>query len=173
MELTQAKAVPPPAPPPLPAAPGQTASANSPTRLLSAKPKPGRFYADSFLSLRTPNFTDADYGYGVGIGYQANRYWAAEVRASHQGLDASGSAIQDLGGRLVARMPFDFLSPYTFLGASFDLERDRWHLTPGGGIELGVNKRLQGLSVFAEGGLDADLNGRSGYLFTGGVRLRF
>ncbi len=154
------------APAPAPA-PAETKS------LLSARPKPGRAYIDSFLSLRTPNFSEGDYGYGIGVGYQVTKYWALEARASHQGLDVSGSAIQDLGGRLVARMPFDFLSPYTFLGASFDLERDAWHLTPGGGIEIGVNRKLKGLSIFAEGGLDADLKGHSGYLFSSGVRLRF
>jgi hypothetical protein len=44
---------------------------------------------------------------------------------------------------------------------------------PGAGIEVGVNKRLKGLSVFAEGGLKANLKGGGGYLFSGGVRLRF
>lgn len=137
------------------------------------EPKPGRLYLDSFLSLRTPNFVDANYGYGIGIGYQVNRYWSGEVRAIHHGLDYDGSAIQDIGGRLVARMPFEFLAPYTFLGASFDLESDAWHLQPGAGIELGVHQSLKGLSIFAEGGLDADLKGRSGYLFSSGVRIRF
>lgn len=141
---------------------------------LTAPPtNPGKLYADTFLSLRTPDFNRGDYLYGVGVGYQVNKYWAIDGRLAHHGLDAAGSAIQDIGGRLVARMPFEFLSPYTFLGSSFDLERDQWRLQPGGGIELGVNKRLRGLSVFAEGGLDANLRGQDGYVFTGGVRLRF
>jgi hypothetical protein len=166
---------PPPAPTIIPPPQAHPAAAPKPEgeSLLRSRPKPGRFYADSFLSLRTENFTHADYGYGVGVGYQVSKHWSAEVRASHQGLDITGSAIQDLGARLVARMPFEFLSPYTFLGGSFDLERDAWHLTPGAGIELGVTKRLKGLSIFAEGGLDADLHGRSGYLFGSGIRLRF
>ncbi len=154
-------------------APSPAPGASETKPRLSARPKPGRAYVDSFLSLRTPNFTDGQYAYGVGVGYQVSKHWAIEARGSHQGLDASGSAVQDLGGRLVARMPFEFLSPYTFLGGSFDLERNAWHLTPGGGIEFGVNKRLKGLSLFAEGGLDADLKGHSGYLFGGGLRLRF
>lgn len=141
---------------------------------LTAPPNnPGRLYADTFLSLRTPDFSTGDYLYGVGVGYQITKHWAIDARAAHHGLDADGAAVQSVGGRLVARMPFEFLSPYTFLGGTFDLERDAWRLQPGGGIELGVNKRLKGLSVFAEGGLDADLKGRNGYLFTGGVRLRF
>lgn len=142
-------------------------------KLTAPQATPGRVYADTFLSLRTPDFSDGDYLYGVGVGYQITKHWAIDARASHHGLDVNGSAVQDIGGRLVARMPFAFLAPYTFLGASFDLERDAWHLQPGAGIELGVNKRLKGLSVFAEGGLDADLNGHSGYLFSSGLRLRF
>ncbi len=130
-------------------------------------------YYDSFISARTPNFSDATYSYGLGIGYQVSPVWSADLRASHSGFDTRGSVVQDLGGRLVARMPFEFLAPYTFLGASFDLERDRWLIQPGAGIEFGVNKRLRGLSLFAEGGLDADLHGRNGYVFNGGVRLRF
>jgi len=133
----------------------------------------GSLYFDSFVTVRTPDFADATYGYGLGIGYQVSPYWSAEVRAGHSGFDVRGSVVQDLGGRLVARMPFEYVAPYGFLGGSFDLERDRWHLQPGAGIEFGVNKRLRGLSLFAEGALDADLHGRSGYVFTGGVRLRF
>lgn len=141
--------------------------------LAYTRPQPGRVYVDSFLSLRTANFTEADHGYGIGVGYQVTKYWSGEFRMTHHGLDAEGSLIQDLGGRLVARMPFEFLAPYTFLGATFDLERDAWRLQPGAGVELGVHKSLKGLSVFAEGGLDADLHGRSGYLFTSGLRFRF
>ena len=130
-------------------------------------------YYDSFVTARTPSFADVTYGYGLGIGYQVSPYWSADLRVGHCGLDTRGSVVQDLGGRLVARMPFELLAPYTFLGASFDLERDRWLIQPGAGIEFGVNKRLRGLSLFAEGGLDADLHGRNGYVFNGGVRLRF
>lgn len=151
----------------------QSAETNKPVKLTAPPTNPGKLYADTFLSLRTPDFDHGDYLYGVGVGYQITKHWAIDARASHRGLDASGSGVQDIGGRLVARMPFEVLSPYTFLGASFNTERDAWHLQPGGGIEVGVNKRLKGLSVFAEGGLDADLKGRSGYLFKGGVRLRF
>src|SRR6266540_220572 len=128
-----------------------------------------RLYFDSFVTARTPNFADATFGYGLGIGYQVSPYWSADIRAGHSGFDARGSVVQDLGGRLVARMPFEFLAPYTFLGASFDLERDRWLIHPGAGIEFDVNKRLRGLSLFTEGGLDADLHGHNGYVFTGGV----
>lgn len=180
-ELRMANRLPSPAPPALP---GQSVSrpvngkideADPPKKVGIAynEPKPGRVYVDSFLSLRTPNFLDADYGYGIGVGYQVNKYWSGEIRVLHHGLDADGSAIQDLGGRLVARMPFEFLAPYTFLGASFDLENDAWHLEPGGGIELGVHQSLKGLSIFGEAGLDADLHGRSGYKFTSGIRIRF
>lgn len=137
------------------------------------EPKPGRVYLDSFVSLRTPDFTDANYGYGIGVGYQFSKYWSGEIRTLHHGLDADGSAIQDVGGRLVARMPFELLAPYTFIGASFDLERDAWHLQPGAGLEIGVHQSLKGLSLFAEGGLDANLHGQSGYLFSSGIRIRF
>jgi len=146
-------------------------------KLTAPETYPGRIYADSFLSLRTPDFDHGDYLYGVGVGYQITKYWAIDARLTHQGLDAEGSAVQDIGGRLVARMPFEFLSPYTFLGASFDLERDNWRIQPGAGVELGVSKSLKGLSVFAEGVLDARLEEGSlrdpAWLFTGGLRLRF
>lgn len=146
----------------------------APVVKLTAPPtNPGGLYADTFLSLRTPDFDHGDYLYGARVGYQITKHWAIDAGVSHHGLDVDGSVVGDIGARLVARMPFEFLSPYTFLGASFDLARDRWHLEPGGGIELGVSKKLQGLSIFAEGGLDADLDGNSGYKFTGGIRLRF
>ena len=125
-------------------------------------------YADTFLSLRTPDFKDSTYGYGIGVGYQVTRHWGADLRLSHQGLDAEGSAVQDIGGRLIARMPWETLQPYTFIGGSFDLERDAWHIDPGVGVAIG--KRLQ---WFAEAGIDADLRGHSGYKFGSGLRLRF
>jgi len=130
-------------------------------------------YFDSFASARTPDFQHASYGYGLGVGYQVTKHWGGDLRVIHHGFDADGSVVQSIGGRLVARMPFELLSPYTFLGGTFDLERDEWRLQPGGGIEFGVSKRLRGLSLFAEGGLDADLRGQSGYLFTTGIRWRF
>ena len=145
----------------------------NPTYPLTHSPTHSLLYFDSFVTALTPNFADATYGYGLGIGYQVSPYWSADIRASHSGFDTRGSVVQEVGGRLVARMPFEFLAPYTFLGATFDLERDRWLIQPGAGIEFGVNKRLRGLSLFAEGGLDADLHGRNGYVFNGGVRLRF
>ncbi len=139
----------------------------------TAPPTTLGLYADAGLSLHTPDFNDGAYGYLAGIGYQFTKYWAADARVTHEGLDAEGSAIQGLGGRLVARMPFNFVAPYTFLGGTFDLERDDWRLQPGAGVELGLTKKLQGLRLFAEGGLDADLKGHSGYLFSTGIRLRF
>jgi len=140
---------------------------------LTAPPTSTGFYADAGLALRTPDFKNGTYGYFAGVGYQVTRHWAADIRLTHEGLDADGSAIQDIGGRLVARMPFALVAPYTFLGATFDLERDEWRLQPGGGVELGLSKKHEGLRVFAEGGLDADLKGRNDYMFAAGVRLRF
>jgi hypothetical protein len=145
------------------------AATNAP---VTAPPTATGFYADAGLALHTPNFSEGTYGYFAGVGYQITRHWAADIRLTHEGLDAAGGAVQGIGGRLVARMPFEFLAPYTFLGGTFDLERNEWRIQPGAGIEFG-HRRLLGLRLFAEGGLDADLNGRSGYLFTGGVRLRF
>jgi hypothetical protein len=144
-----------------------------PVPKLTEPAKSSGFYTDAGLSLRTTDFSHGDYSYFTRIGYQVSPHWGFDVGASHQGLDASGPAVQDIGGRLVARMPFEFLSPYTFLGATFGVKDDIWRLQPGAGIEFGVNKRLKGLSVFAEGGLDATLNGRNGYVFGAGVRLRF
>lgn len=134
---------------------------------VAAAPEQTGLYADTFLSLRTPDFHRSHYGYGVGVGYQVTRHWAADVRLIHHGLDAEGSVVQDIGGRLVARMPWEALQPYTFLGGSFDLERDVWHLQPGAGIAFG--KQIQ---AFIEGGLDANLKGDSGYLFSAGLRFR-
>ena len=153
---------------------GPTAGVQTNAVKLTQPPtNPGKLYADTRLSLRTPNFTSGDYSYAVGIGYQATSVWAVDAQLSHHGLDWEGSAIQDLGARVVARLPFKTVSPYTFLGAAFDLEQDEWRLRPGAGIELGVSRRLRGLSVFAEGGLDANLRGQSGYLFSSGLRWRF
>ena len=153
-------------------------SADTPAvKLTEPQPRVGKLYADTGISLGTPDFKDGEYGYFAGVGYQINKHFALDARASHHGLDASGSAIQDLGARAVARLPWRFLSPYGFLGASFDLERDAWHLEPGLGVELGVTNRLQGLSVFAEAGIDTRLeNGSlrdSGWKFASGLRLRF
>ena len=131
------------------------------------------WYADAGLSLTTPDFNTSEDGYFIGVGYQFTKNWAADLRLGHEGLDFDGHAVQSIGGRLVARMPFNYLSPYTFLGATFDLERDDWRLQPGAGLELGLTKKLEGLRLFAEAGLDADLKGGNGYLFGAGVRLRF
>ena len=128
------------------------------------------FYADQYLSARTLNFDHDDYGYGVGLGYQITRHWAADLRLAHAGLDLEGHAVQEIGGRLVARMPFETLAPYTFLGGSFDLERDQWRVQPGAGVEIALNKTLR---IFGEGALDADLKGNTGYLFSAGLRWRF
>lgn len=128
-------------------------------------------YSDAGISVRTADFDKGNWGFVVGVGYQVSKHWAADIRIAHQGLDANGSAVQDLGGRLVARMPFEYLSPYTFLGGTFDLERDRWHLEPGVGIELGARVR-----TFAEIGLDSELlkhRLETGYKLTAGLRLRF
>jgi len=142
-------------------------------KLTAPQTHPGKLYADTCLSLSTRDFNTGTYAYGIGVGYQASKHWGVDFRFSRDGLDAEGSAVQGIGGRLVARMPFEFLSPYTFLGATFDLERDQWRMQPGAGLEIGVSKKLKGLSVFTEGSLDADLNGRSGYVFGAGIRLRF
>lgn len=136
-------------------------------------PNTGRVYFDSGLQLITPDFDEVGYGYGVRLGYQVSKHWAIDFGASHHGLDYDGSAIQDLSGRLVARMPFSFLSPYTFLGGRFDLQRDVWTIEPGAGIELGVSKKLRGLSIYAEGNLRADTEGHNAYGFGAGVRVRF
>jgi len=148
------------------------ADTNTPVKL-TAPPTTTGFYADVGVSLDTPNFSDGEYGYFAGVGYQITEHWGIDARVAHQGLDIEGHTIQSIGGRLVARMPFGRLAPYTFLGGTFDLERDEWRLQPGGGIELGITKKLEGLRLFAEGGLDADLKGQNGYLFGAGVRLRF
>lgn len=138
-----------------------------------APAKQSGLYADTSLYLRTADFKDSTYGYAAAVGYQFSPVWAADARLVHHGLDAEGSAVQDIGGRVIARLPIKTLSPYTFVGASFNLERDIWHLQPGIGIEFGVTERLKGLSVFGEAGLDADLKGNSGYLFSSGLRWRF
>lgn len=156
---------------------GAVSAETNVVKLTAPPTNPGRLYSDTFLSAITPNFIEGDYLSGVGVGYQITKHWGADVRLVHYGLDEDGSLVQGIGPRLVARMPFEFLSPYTFLGASFDLERDLWHLQPGAGIELGVSKKLRGLSIFAEGGIDTRLEDGAlrdpGWLFTGGLRLRF
>ena len=154
------------------AALGADTNAPSPVKL-TAPPTSIGLYLDTGLALRTADFDATEDGYFLGVGYQITRHWGVEVRASHDGLDVDGKAVQGLGGRLVARMPFDYLSPYTFLGARFDLQPDAWRLQPGAGVELGLTKKLQGLRLFAEGGMDTDLKGANGYLFGGGIRLRF
>lgn len=147
---------PPPAPPPV-----------------TEKASTSRLYFDAFASLTTPDFHESDYGYGLGVGYQVSKTWGADLRVAHDGLDVDGKGISEVGGRLIARMPFEFLSPYVFLGGTFQLEQDQWRIRPGAGIELGVSKKLRGLSLFGEGAIDADLKGRNGYLFNAGLRLRF
>lgn len=151
--------------------PGVTPEA--PAVKLTAPPVTTGFYADTFLSLATQDFDETADGYGIGVGYQITKHWGADVRLAHHGLDIDGHTIQSIGGRLVARMPFDFIAPYSFLGGTFNLEADEWRLQPGAGIELGLSRKLQGLRLFGEAGLDADLRGSNGYLFTGGLRWRF
>ena len=132
-----------------------------------------KLYADTFLSYSTPNFKAGDWGYGVGVGYQVSKFWSADLRLAHTGLNFENRGVSEIGGRLVARMPFQFLSPYTFLGGTYRTEFDDWRIRPGAGIEFSPSKRWTGLSLFAEGNLDANTKGANAYQFTGGVRLRF
>lgn len=138
------------------------------------KESAGRVYFDNFLSLRTTDFShDEAFGYGLGVGYNFTKVFAADVRVSHEGLNIEGQAVRAVGGRVLARLPWEFLSPYGFLGAEFDLGPDQWRLQPGAGVEIGVSKKLKGLSIFGEAGLDADLKGKNGFLFSSGLRWRF
>jgi hypothetical protein len=151
-----------------------SADTNAPVKL-TAPPTSTGFYGDAGLSLRTTNFKKAKYGYGVGVGYQVSEHWGGDIRFGRKGLDVIGSGIQDIGGRLVARMPWQHLSPYVFVGGTFDLERDCWSIQPGAGIELIPNKEWRGLSLFGEAAVDAptDTALEHGWLFSGGVRWRF
>lgn len=134
---------------------------------------PGSFYSDLFVTAVTSDFKEADCGYGLGLGYQVNKNWAADIRIGHRGMDADDHFVESIGGRLVARMPFKFLSPYTFLGGTFDLERDSWRIQPGAGLEFTPLPKWKGFSVFAEGALSATTGGRNDYLFGSGLRWRF
>jgi|GEM_PF-3900096 hypothetical protein len=148
-------------------------AAETPAPKLTDPYTPSGWYADAGLSLTTPDFNTSEDGYFLGVGYQITKNWGIDARVSHEGLDINGHAVQAIGGRLVARMPFNYLSPYTFLGGTFNLERDEWRIQPGAGIELGLNKKLEGLRLFAEGAIDANLTGRNSYLFNAGIRIRF
>ncbi len=172
IRMAQAQPQPPPLPPKPTAKTPPNEAPKEPAKLTRPSTTSG-FYADAGLSLRTKDFTSSQEGYFVGVGYQVSKHWGADLRLSHKGLDAEGSAIQGVGGRLVARMPFNYLAPYTFLGGTFDLERDEWRLQPGGGVEVSMSKHRDGLRIFAEGGLDADMRGSSGYQFGAGIRVRF
>lgn len=147
-----------------------TLSAGSASAAAPAVAHARGFYADQFMTLRTADFSAADYGYGIGLGYQVSEHWGADMRVAHDGLNVDGHTVTEIGGRLVARMPFKTLSPYTFLGAAFDLESDQWRIRPGAGVEYKITRTL---AAFAEGGLDADLRGRNGYSFASGLRWRF
>lgn len=132
------------------------------------------WYTDQFLTASTTDFSHDDaYGFGLGVGYQVTKVFAADVRLTHDGLHLENNGVSTIGGRVLARLPFKALSPYGFLGASFDLRSDSWRLQPGIGAEIGVSKRLRGLSIFGEAGLDADLRGQNSFLFGAGLRWRF
>lgn len=173
MLLSQSKATAPPAPMPPTHQVGATPEALALARDYNGPVRPGRVYMDSGLTLNTSDFDCVDYGYGLRLGYQVSRHWGFDFGVGHHGLDADGSAVQDIGGRLVARMPFQLLSPYVFLGGRFNLERDFWTIEPGAGIELGMDRAMRGLSLYAEGNLKATTDGKNTYGFGTGVRLRF
>lgn len=157
--------------PPLPPAPALKAPL-LPTKH-AMNDRVGHFYSDQFLTLHTADFESEEFGYGLGVGYQVNANWGADIRVTHEGLDVDGSLVQGIGCRLVARMPFKYLSPYGFLGGSFDLERDQWAIQPGAGIEVTPSKSLQRLALFVEGQLNADVDGHNTYSFASGVRWRW
>jgi len=139
----------------------------------AAPDRPGHLYADTFLALTTPDFQSETFGYGLGVGYQVNPNWGADVRVFHEGLDVDGSTIEAIGGRLTARMPFKYLSPYGFLGGTFSVREDKWLIQPGAGIEVTLSKTKRRVAVFLEGQLNADVNGSNTYGFASGVRWRF
>lgn len=137
-------------------------------------PVAGKLYVDTFTSISTPDFSHGeDWSYGVGVGYQINPTLSGSLRVTHAGLHFENNAISTVGGRLESRLPWEFLAPYGFLGAAFDLGPDQWRLLPGIGIEIGASKLLKGMSVFAEGGPDVDLKGHNTWLFSTGLRWRF
>lgn len=153
-----------------------TAPAAEPTvaELVAPPPVTGRLFVDTFTTISTPDFSHGeDWGYGAGVGYQLSKTLSASLRASHKGLNIENNAVSTVGGRLESRLPWRFLSPYGFVGASFDLGPDQWRLNPGIGAEIGITKLMKGLSVFAEGGPDVDLKGHSTWLFATGLRIRF
>lgn len=140
----------------------------------SASAPASGLYADTFLTARTGDFSEATYGYGVGVGYQFTKHWSVEARASHEDLDFNDVAVQDLSARLVARLPLGAVSPYTYIGAGHGLQEPNraWHIDSGLGIEWQM-PFLKALSVFGEGGLRADLEGSNDFAFAAGVRWRF
>lgn len=140
------------------------------TNALLSPPSVAGLYADQFLSANTTHFDNDDYGYGLGVGYQVTKHWGADLRLAHHGLNLDGHTIQEAGGRLVARMPWERFAPYTFIGGAFDLESDQWLVRPGAGIELGLTKTIR---LFGEGALNANLKGDNDFLFTAGLRWRF
>jgi hypothetical protein len=169
LQAADTPAVAPPAVAPVPAAPKELATVT----LTYAEPTAGRVYIDSGATLATSDFKTATYGYGLRVGYQVSKVWAVDLGVAHHGFDYDGNAIQDLSFRAVARLPFEVLSPYAFLGGRRNFERDEWTIEPGAGIEIGVSRRLRGLSLYAEGMLRADTRGKNDYGFGAGVRFRF
>lgn len=150
------------------------APASAPDTVTAAPSWSHGYYADTFVSLSTPDFSHQnEFGYGLGVGYAFNRNFAADVRVTHAGLNLENNAVSTVGARLVSRLPFDFLSPYGFVGAAFDLGPDQWRLRPGVGAEIGMTKIMRGMSLIGEAGLDADLKGHSGFLLSTGLRWRF
>lgn len=137
-------------------------------------PATGKLFVDTFTTISTPDFSHGEqWGYGLGVGYQFNPTLSASLRATHAGLNFENNAVSTAGGRVQARFPIEFLSPYFFAGAAFDLGPDEFRLQPGVGIELGATKLLKGLSFFAEGGPNVDLKGHNDWLFSIGGKLRF
>lgn len=137
-------------------------------------PVAGKLFVDTFTTISTPDFSHGEnWGYGAGVGYVFNPTLSASLRVTHAGLNLENNAVSTVGGRVESRLPWTFLSPYGFLGCSYDLGPDQWRIQSGIGAEIGVTKLMKGLSVYAEGGPDLDLRGHSKWLFAAGLRLGF
>lgn len=124
------------------------------------KLKPSDFYQSKEVSVSTfgvakiDNLKDfrridgPDYGGGVGLNYY---HWkTAGVGLEAQSYNLTGDAIDQLGGKLIGRLPFDRLSINYGIGGQFEFGPDRWSVFAEVGPELRLTKHI-GLFALARG----------------------
>ena len=131
----------------------------------------GEFQIETFATALTADVKHFTGGYGIGVAYAYHQNWTIGARLTHTGFDVNKLLVEDIAVRLTARLPLSHgLAPYTYLGAGYNLARDRFQIKTGAGLEWRFTPHW---GVFTEAGANLDFESRNSLEAAGGIRYIF